>query len=118
MANITPRQHKISPKDHVMAWNLTDGNFLILYKPLMLSLPNNEDLKSMLTLLSTRLTNRYLVRRVLQYSNSRHSSSITYLCDIAKPFVWYRNESAGPASEEWSGDELKAKTEGDQIDEG
>ena len=93
MADIIPRQRKISPEDRVMARNRTDVNFLILYKPLMLLLPSNEDLMSLLTLLSTRLTNRYLVRRVLQYSNGHHLSTMAYLYDIAKPFVWYRNES-------------------------
>ena len=119
MADIVPRQHKISSKDHVMARNRTDSRFLNLYKPLVLSLPSNEDLMSLLTSLSTRLTNRYLVRRVLQYSKGRHSSTMAYLYDIAMPFVWYQR-SAGSASDEWLRDEsqLRAWTEGDQSDEG
>jgi len=58
-ADITPKQHKPSSMDGVVAWNLTDGRHLCLYNPLILSLPSNDDLKSLLTSLSTRLTNRY-----------------------------------------------------------
>ena len=101
-----------------MAWNGTDFCHLDLYKPLMLSLPSDDDLKSLLTLLSTRLTDRYLVTRVIQCSESPNSSIVPYFCDIAKPFVWYRNENAGSASEERSGDELRAETESGQSVEG
>ena len=47
----------------------------------------------------------YLVTRVVQGSDDPDSSIKTYLCDIAKPFVWYRNESAGFALKEGSGNE-------------
>ena len=103
MADITPRQHK--PSSYVTACNLTDFDYFNLYKPLMLSLPSNDDLKLLLTSLSTRLTNRYLVTRAIQYSDDPGSSIVRYLCDIAKPFVWYRSENAGSASEERSGNE-------------
>ena len=115
MADITPRQHKPSS---AMAVNRTDLCYLDFYDPLILSLPSNDDLKSLLTSLSTRLANRYLVTRVVQYSGDRDSSIMRYLYDIAKPFVWYRNESAGSASEERSGDKLTGEMEGDQNDEG
>ena len=91
--DITPRQHKLSSEDYVMAWNRTDFRRLYLHKPLMLSLPSNDDLKSLLSSLSTRLTNRYLVTRVIRHLGDPDSSTIRYLCDIAKPFVWYRNEA-------------------------
>ena len=84
----------------------------------MLSLPSNDDLKSLLTSLSTRLTNRYLVSEVIQYCDDPDSGITRYLCDIAKPFVWHRNEGAGSAPDEQSGDELRAETESGQSDEG
>ena len=52
MVDITPQHHKISLMDNVTAWDLLDVNILIVYKPVMLSLPSNNDLKSVLTLLS------------------------------------------------------------------
>ena len=84
MADITPRQHNPSST----AWNRTSFYKVYLRKPLMLSLPSNDDLKSLLISLSTRLANRYLVTRVVQYSG--HRDIMRYLYDIAKPFVWYR----------------------------
>ena len=95
MVDITPRQHKLSSEDRVMARDWTDFLPLYIYKPLMVSLPSDDDLKSLLTSLSTRLTDGYLVTRVIQYSGDPDSSIIRYLCDIAKPFVWYQNQSAG-----------------------
>jgi len=101
MADVIPRQHKISSMDRVTAWNWMAFRHLDLYEPLMLSLPSNDAIKSLLTSLSTRLTNRYLVvTRVIQCSDDPDSSTIPYLCDFAKPFVWYRNESAGSTSGE------------------
>ena len=105
MADITPRQHKLSS---LTTWTRTPHIYPNFFQLLMLSLPSNDDLKSLLTELSTRLANRYLVIRVVQYSDDPDSSIMRYLYDIAKPFVWYRNESAGSASEEWSDDELTA----------
>ena len=117
MADITPRQHKLSSKDYVRARNPTDTDILSLYKPLMLSLPSNDDLKLLLTSLSTRLTNRYLVTRIIQCppDPSQPSSNITTpLYSVAKPFIWHRNESAGSVSER-SGGELRGETKGDQV---
>ena len=114
MADITPRQHNLSSKDYVRAWNPTDTDILSLYKPLMLSL-SNDDLKLLLTSLSTRLTNRYLVTRIIQCppDPSRSGSDITTpLYSVAKPFIWHRNESAGSVSER-SGGELRGETKGD-----
>jgi len=88
--------------------------------PLMLSLPRNDDFKSLLTWFSTRLTNRYLVTRVIQCPPDprQPSSTITTpLYSVAKPFVWHRNESASSVAEEWSSDESGAETEDDQSDE-
>ena len=92
MADITPRQQNLSAR----AWSRTNFRDLNFYQPLMLSLPSNDDFKSLLTELSTRLANRFLVTRVVQYSDEH--AIMRYLYDIAKPFVWYRNESAGSAS--------------------
>ena len=113
MVDITPRQHKMSSMDYVPAWNRT-YRCLELYKPLMLSLPSNEDFKSLLTSFSTRLTNRYLVTRVIQCPPDpcQPGSNITTpLYSIAKPFVWHQNENTGSVSEEWSGDELGGETQ-------
>ncbi|KAL4072382.1 heterokaryon incompatibility protein-domain-containing protein, partial [Scleroderma yunnanense] len=73
---ITPKQHKIDAMDV----SYTDGDYVItphrsstygypqfyLHKPLGLALPNNHHFNSLLTSLSTQLTNRYLVTRVIQ----------------------------------------------------
>ena len=92
MADIIPRQHNISSVDHVIARHLVDvQRYLNLYKPLMLSLPINNDFRSLLTSLSTPLTNRYLVTRVIQCSDGDPDpSAMKYLYDVAKPFVWQR----------------------------
>ena len=74
-------------------------------------------LKLLLTSLSTRLTNRYLVTRIIQCppDPSQPSSNITTpLYSVAKPFIWHRNESAGSVSER-SGGELRGETKGDQV---
>ena len=42
------------------------GSAITLYKPLGLSTPSNHNFHSLLTCLSTRLTNKYLVTRVVQ----------------------------------------------------
>jgi len=101
--------------DDVSAWHWMGSHHHHLYKPLMLSLPSNDDLKSLLTSLSTQLTNRYLVTRIIQCppDPDQPSSNITTpLYSVAKPFVWYQNESAGVVSEEQSGDELRGS---DQV---
>ena len=95
-----------------------DISHLDLYKPLMLSLQSNDNLKSLLTSFSTRLTNRYLVTGIIQCPPDpcQPGANITTpLYSVAKPFVWHRNESAGSVSEERSGDELRGEKRGDQL---
>ncbi|KIM69918.1 hypothetical protein SCLCIDRAFT_1207159 [Scleroderma citrinum Foug A] len=104
--------------DRVMACNRTNADCLILCKPMMLSLPCNNDLKSLLTSLSTRLTNKSLVTRIIQCPPGPpqpSSNTTTSLYSVAKPFVWHRNESAGSVSEERSDDELRGEMKGDQV---
>ncbi|KAL4078659.1 heterokaryon incompatibility protein-domain-containing protein [Scleroderma yunnanense] len=122
--DITPRQHTICAT-HI---TYKDGDYVItphrsspsdypqfyLYKPLGLSLPNNRHFNSLLTSLSTRLANKYLVTRAIQCATyyswtqsgqfSHHpcehprlfctlpstSDPTTPLCTIEKPFVWHR----------------------------
>jgi len=103
-ANITPRQHKISERvghqresSIVRAYHYPDG-FTELYKPIGLSLPSNDDYKSLLVSFSTRLTNRYLITRVIQCSPDPRwpgSGTTQSLYNTAKPFVWHRNEGPG-----------------------
>ena len=124
MADITPKQHKISSRDYVAASSRT--SLAHLYKPLMSSLPSNDDLKSLLTSFSTRLTNRYLVTRIIHHhpdpdpdpdlDHLEHLLNITSpFYSVAKPFVWHRNESAGCVLDERSGDKLRGVTKGDQV---
>ena len=111
MANIT-RQYKTFSRDRLIIRNRTDANIL------MLSLPSNDNLKSLLISLSSQHTNRYLVTRIVQCPPDpfRPGSNMTTLFySVAKPLIWHRNESAVSVSEERSvGDELRGKTEGDQ----
>jgi len=102
-AKITPRQHKISERGGhqreggiIRAYHYS-YDFTELYKPLGLSLPSNDDFKSLLVSFSTRLTNRYLVTRVIQCPpNPRWpGASTTCWYSIAKPFIWHRNEGTG-----------------------
>jgi len=102
-ANLTQRQHKISARgghqrerDFVRAYNYF-GGFTALYKPLGLSLLSNGDFKSLLVSFSTRLTNRYLITRVIQCCPNplRPVSGTTRLYNIAKPFIWHQNEGSG-----------------------
>ncbi|KIM68396.1 hypothetical protein SCLCIDRAFT_20314 [Scleroderma citrinum Foug A] len=111
---ITPRQYRIYSVDYALVCNLTNVRHLNSLKPVVLSLPSDDNLKSLLNSFSTRLTNKYLVTKVTQYFDYFLSRKTRYLCDIAKPYVWYRNESAGSTSEERSGDGLRAETEGDE----
>ena len=98
--NITPRQPKISEMDGrqreygiVRAYDCYPDDFEELYKPLYLSLPSNDDFKSLLVSFSTRLVHKYLITGVIQClpdprdpcAPTRHWSS------VAKPFVWHRN---------------------------
>lgn len=52
------------------------GDSLTLYKPIGLSLPNNEDLHTLLAAFSPQLANRYLVTGVVQcaFENSGQST--------------------------------------------
>ncbi|KIM67995.1 hypothetical protein SCLCIDRAFT_997108 [Scleroderma citrinum Foug A] len=103
-ANVTPKHHRISERGGhqresgvVRAYHHADG-FTTLYRPLGLSLPSHDDFNSLLVSLSTRLTNRYLVTRVIQCLSDprRPGSGIkTRWYNTAKPFVWHRNEGAG-----------------------
>ena len=107
MADITPRQHNLSSTDHVVAWSGTnndsrDNGPINLFRPLMLSLPSNDDLKLLLTSFSARLTNRYLVTWVIQNQDPSYYS-------VAKPLVWHRNESTGSVSKERLGDEVRRR---------
>ena len=98
--NITPRQHKISERDgHQRERDFVGaqhyGGFTELYKPLGLSLPSDDDFKSLLVSFSSRFTNRFLITRVIQCRpNPRQASSGT-LYNIAKPFVWPQSEGPG-----------------------
>ncbi|KAL4067442.1 heterokaryon incompatibility protein-domain-containing protein [Scleroderma yunnanense] len=73
--NATPRQHRICSKDG----RNTDSDYVIahqsnaffdgpvtLHRPLGLSLPSSRHFNSLLVSLSTRLTNKYLIARVVQ----------------------------------------------------
>ncbi|KIM51151.1 hypothetical protein SCLCIDRAFT_33691 [Scleroderma citrinum Foug A] len=116
-ADITPRQHTLSLTES--AWHWMGGFHRQLYEPLLLSLPSNDDLNSLLASLSARLTNRYLVTRVIQClpdPQEPGSNTTTTLYTVAKPFVWHRNERAGFVSEEQSGNELRGETKGDQVE--
>ena len=98
----------------------------------MLSLASNDDLKSLLTSFSTRLTDRYLVTEVIQCPpdpRQPDSNITTPLYSVAKPFVWHRTSvkihfayssyaildiDSGalverPASDEQSDDELQSE---------
>ena len=109
---ITPRQHGVSQKggggNYVLA-RLNEDAFIDLYKPLCLSLPINDDVKTLLTSLFARLANRYLVTRVIRcppdprWPNS--SRSTTPFCAFVMPFIWNQSAGADSVSEERSGDE-------------
>ena len=79
-----------------MREDYNSDDFTELYQPLGLLLPSNDNFKSLLVSLSTRLTNRYLITRVIQCPpNPRQpGSGTTPLYNIAKPFVWHQNEGA------------------------
>ena len=115
---ITPRQHGVSQKggegNYVLA-RLNEDASIESYKPFCLSLPINDDVKTLLTSLSSRSTNGYLVTRVIQCPPDPRwpgsSRSTTPFCAFVKPIIWSRNEGADSVSEERSGDE----TMGDQA---
>ena len=103
--------------DHVYAQEPMDKHYIKLYKPQILSLPSNDVLKSLLTSFSTRLTNRYLVTRIIQCLPDPLEPRLntTPLYTVVKPFVWHRNESTSSVLEERSGDELRGETKGYQV---
>jgi len=109
---ITPRQHKVSQKgeegNYVLA-RLNEVAFIELYKPLCLSLPINDDVKTLLTSLSIRLTNGYLVTMVIHCPPDPpwpgSGRSTTSFCTFVKPFIWSRSEGVDSVLGEWSGDE-------------
>ncbi|KAL4070167.1 heterokaryon incompatibility protein-domain-containing protein [Scleroderma yunnanense] len=119
-SDIIPRQHRIDRKD---GYNTDNdcveahrtkllGVSVTLHKPLGLSLPRNHNVNGLLASLSTQLTNRYLVTRIIkcaavpssesprqsrrranQYRSSKFDPT-TPLCIFAKPLVWHRDEGA------------------------
>ena len=128
--DIAPRQHKLSSMYYAMPWHPMGFGHFESFKPLLLSLPNHDDFKSLLSTLSTRLTDRYLVTEVIQCPPDPRqpgSNITTPLYSVAKPFVWHRtsvkihfayssysfsgidDESAGFASDEQSDDELRSE---------
>ena len=117
-ANITPRQHKISEKDgdqrksNFVKVYPHSGDFIVLHKPLGLSLPRHEDLKSLLVSSSTRLTNRYLITQVIQcHIDSRWpGSGATRWYNVAKPFVWHRSEGVGSVVGSGEGDQPRVNS--------
>ena len=75
-----------------------DGSSFLIYSPLGLSLPRDDDFISLLVSFSTRLANKYLITTVIQDRYSLFSGSVI-LYNIAKPFVWHRNKGAGSVVE-------------------
>ena len=114
MADI--RKHKLHGQ---MTSNWPDFDDRVnLHNSLILLLPSNDNFKSLLISLSTRLTNRCLVTRIIQClpDPCQPSSNITTsLYSVEKPFVWHRNESTGSGLDERSGDKLRGETKGDQA---
>ena len=106
--NITPSQHSVSGHQYCVF-------FLKLYEPLCLSLPMNDDVKTLLASLSTWLTNGYLVTRVIQCPTDPcwpgSSTSTTPFCTFVKPFIWRQNAGTDSVLEEQSGGEIM----GDQV---
>ena len=116
MADI--RKHKLSFQSSTVSHWPDFNRRVNLHDSLILLLPSNDNFRSLLTSLSTRLTNRCLVTRIIQclpYPHQPGSNFTTSLYSVAKPFVWHRNESARSGSDERSGDELRGETKGDQV---
>ncbi|KAL4070148.1 heterokaryon incompatibility protein-domain-containing protein [Scleroderma yunnanense] len=96
--DITPRQHKINKKngyhtnsDYVEAHSSISNDVPVtLYRPLGLSLPSNPDFKSSLASLSMRLTNRYIITRVIQCATAPSNRSPRQFNRYGSP---YRCES-------------------------
>ena len=112
---ITPSQRGVSKhwyqRENVRVLaHLNAHAFLELYKPLCLSLPINDDVKTLLTSLSNQSTNGYyLVTRVIQCPPDPcwpgSNTSTTSFCTFVKPLIWSRNAGVDSVSEEQSGDE-------------
>ena len=109
-SDIAPRQLEIHGKDgfdtdgdYVTA-HPTDGStqLLRLHKPLGILLPNNQQFNSLLDSLSTRLTNRYLVTKVVQNSlgDSTHycSQNNEWECPVDSECREYRLNEYVPRS--------------------
>ncbi|KIM59899.1 hypothetical protein SCLCIDRAFT_1217348 [Scleroderma citrinum Foug A] len=77
----------------VRAYDCYPDDFEELYKPLYLSLPSNDDFKSLLVSFSTRLVHKYLITGVIQcLPDPRDPCAPTrHWYNVAKPFVWHRN---------------------------
>ncbi|KAL4068453.1 heterokaryon incompatibility protein-domain-containing protein [Scleroderma yunnanense] len=112
-AVVTPMKHEISSEDgyniasNYVTFQLRNGQ-VNLYNPVGLSLPRDLQFNSWLASLSTRLTDKHLVKRVIhgvtqypsgptQYRYPRLELDLndadvtTPLCTISKPFVWHRS---------------------------
>ena len=115
--DIAPSRHRVVSEDFLcqrendsVLARLNAHAFLELYKPFCLSLPFNDDVKILLTSLSTQPNNVYLVTRVIQCPPDPRwpSSSISTasFCTFDKPFIWRRNEGTDSVlAVEGSGDE-------------
>ena len=97
MADIAPKLHRISVRDGTVRAYHDSGDFTRLYHPLGLSLPSNDHFNSLLVSFSTQLSNKYLITSVIHCHPypRQPGSGTTCLCNIAKPFVWHRNEDVG-----------------------
>lgn len=138
-ADITPRQHKIFEINEydthttcaMPQESKVFSDFLTLYKPIGLSLPNHKDFYLLLTHFSTQLANKYLVTRIIQCTSEhcRHTelfylypisdyciassldsngsmNSHVPLCTIAQPYIWHKIEGAGWINVQWMGCEM------------
>ncbi|KAL4078706.1 heterokaryon incompatibility protein-domain-containing protein [Scleroderma yunnanense] len=107
---IIPKEHErrgkdgyVSDSNYVKSRGTLANTDVTLDKPLCLSLPSNHDFNSLLTSLSARLTNRYLVTRVIQCAThlivglASITDPTTLLYTIAKPLVWHQDESTHSA---------------------
>lgn len=100
------------------------GNHLVLYHPIGLSIPNNQQLMLQLKALSTRLIDKYLVTTVIHcsefyvvdsrgklrdtkapalktYSRITETDLYTPLCAIASPQVWRREPACAHRREQF-----------------
>ena len=115
MADTTTVQHKLSLMDCLIDSSPVNLSYINLGNSWKLSLAWKDDLKLLLSSLSTRLTDRHLVTSIIQCPPDPGSNITTPLYSVTKPFVWHRNESAGSGSNELSGNELRGEVKGDQV---